>query len=40
MFEDMDTDVGTGLPIQFIVFVSLKVFSWTQMDWKSNIDKG
>ena len=38
-FEEIDTDIGTCFPIQLVVFVSLKVSSWTQMDSKSNVAK-
>ena len=37
MFENVDTDIGTCFPIHVVVFVSLKVFSWTQIVSKSNI---
>ena len=39
MFEEMDTDNVTCFPIQFVVFVSLKVSSWTEIDSKSKIAK-
>ena len=38
-FEEMDTDINTCFPVQIIVFVSLKVSSWTQLDLKSNSAK-
>ena len=38
-FEEMDTNIGTCLPIQIVVFVSLKVSFGTQIDSKSKIAK-
>ena len=38
-FEEMDTEIGTCFPIQVVVFVSLKVSSWTPIDSKSSIAK-
>ena len=34
-FEDTETDIGTCLPIQFVVSVFLKFFSGAQIDSKS-----
>ena len=36
---EIDTDIGTCFLIQVVVFVSLKVSSWTQIDPQSNIAK-
>ena len=38
-FEEIDTHIGTCSPTQVVVFVSLKVSSWTQSDSKSNVAK-
>ena len=38
-FEETDTVFGTCFPNQVVVFVSLKVSSWIQIDSKSNIAK-
>ena len=38
-FEEMDTDIGTCFPIKIFVFVSFKVFSWTQIDSGAKNDK-
>ena len=38
-FEEMDTDVGTCFAIQVVLFVSLQVCCWTQIDSKSNVAK-
>ena len=35
-FEEMDTEIGTCLPLHVVVFVSLKDHSWTEIDSKSN----
>ena len=35
----MDTEIGTGLPIPVVDFVSLKDSSWTEIDSESNIAK-
>ena len=37
--EEIKTDIATCFLIQVILFVSLKFFSWTEIDSKSNIDK-
>ena len=38
-FEEMETEMGICFPIQFVVSVSLKLYSCTQIDSKSNIAK-
>ena len=38
-FEELDTDIRTCFPVQVVVFGSLKVSSWTQVDSKSNFAK-
>ena len=38
-FEEMDTENGTCFPIHFVVFVSLQVSSWRQIDSKSSFAK-
>ena len=38
-FEEMDTEIGTCLPIHNVVFVSFKDSSWLQIDSKSDIAK-
>ena len=38
-FEEMDTEIWTCFPIQVVLFVSLRVSSWTQIESKSKIAK-
>ena len=38
-FQEMDTEIGTCLPIHVVVFVFFKDSSWTHIDSKSNIAK-
>ena len=38
-FDEMDTKLGTCFPIYVVVFVFLKVSSWTPIDSKPNSTK-